>query len=97
MSFLALQHRATLVVTDSGGVQEESTFLGVPCLTVRENTERPITVSLGTNVLVGHDGARLVGEARAIIEGGARKGQVPPLWDGHASQRIATDLQRRGL
>jgi UDP-N-acetylglucosamine 2-epimerase (non-hydrolysing) len=97
LQFLALQRHATLVITDSGGVQEETTFLGVPCLTVRENTERPITVSLGTNVLVGRDCTRLVAEARAVITGGGKIGQVPPLWDGCAGSRIADDLRRRGL
>ncbi len=97
LQFLALQRHATLVITDSGGVQEETTFLGVPCLTVRENTERPITVSLGTNVLVGRDCGRLVKEARGIIAGGGKVGQVPPLWDGCAGLRIAADLRRRGL
>jgi UDP-N-acetylglucosamine 2-epimerase (non-hydrolysing) len=96
LPFLALQRHATLLITDSGGVQEESTFLGVPCLTVRENTERPVTISLGTNVLVGRDPDRLVEAARAVLAGHTRAGQVPPLWDGRASERIADDLQARG-
>ena len=93
--FLALQKRATVVITDSGGIQEESTFLGVPCLTVRENTERPITVSLGTNVLVGQDADKLTAELKKILQGRAKKGTVPPLWDGLASERIADILQTR--
>jgi UDP-N-acetylglucosamine 2-epimerase (non-hydrolysing) len=89
LEFLALQRRATLVITDSGGIQEETTFLGVPCLTVRENTERPVTTSCGTNVLVGRDIARLLTEVRRILNGGAKKPSQIPLWDGHAAERIA--------
>jgi UDP-N-acetylglucosamine 2-epimerase (non-hydrolysing) len=90
LDFLALQRHASLVITDSGGIQEETTYLNVPCLTVRENTERPVTVSLGTNRLVGRDMDRLRSETRRILRGENRKGQVPPLWDGHAAERIAT-------
>jgi UDP-N-acetylglucosamine 2-epimerase (non-hydrolysing) len=93
LEFLALQRRATVVVTDSGGIQEETTFLGVPCLTVRENTERPITVTLGTNTLVGHDYARLEREIDATVAGRAKAGRVPPLWDGKAAERIADALR----
>jgi UDP-N-acetylglucosamine 2-epimerase (non-hydrolysing) len=93
IEFLALQMKATLVVTDSGGIQEETTYLGVPCLTVRRNTERPITATIGTNVLVGQDMDRLLSEARRILSGQARTGHVPPLWDGRAGRRIA-DLVR---
>ena len=84
-----LQSRATVVITDSGGIQEETTFLGVPCLTVRENTERPITVSMGTNILVGRDLQRLRTELEAVLAGKAKRGVIPPLWDGHAAERIA--------
>jgi UDP-N-acetylglucosamine 2-epimerase (non-hydrolysing) len=90
LSFLGLQTAATLVITDSGGIQEETTFLGVPCLTVRENTERPITVDIGTNILVGRDIARLRREVEKILAGDRKKGQIPPLWDGHAAERIAS-------
>jgi UDP-N-acetylglucosamine 2-epimerase (non-hydrolysing) len=89
LEFLALQSRAAVVITDSGGIQEETTYLGVPCLTVRENTERPITVSLGTNTLVGRDIKRLRTELEAVLAGKAKCGIVPPLWDGHAAERIA--------
>jgi len=92
LSFLALQQRATLVITDSGGIQEETTYLGVPCLTVRENTERPITIELGTNTLVGRDIARISQAAQEIISGNAKTGSIPPLWDGHAADRIAKIL-----
>ncbi len=89
LQFLGLQTRATVVITDSGGIQEETTVLGVPCLTVRENTERPITVEKGTNVLVGRDVARLRREVCKILSGEKKRGSIPPLWDGHASERIA--------
>jgi len=96
LEFLALQQRAALVITDSGGIQEETTYLGVPCLTVRENTERPITVAQGTNQLVGRDLARLRKAAAEILEGGRKEVRNPvPLWDGHASDRIANIVVRR--
>jgi len=92
MEFLGMQSRATVVITDSGGIQEETTYLGVPCLTLRENTERPVTVSLGTNVLVGRDPDKLRSELSRVLSGNAKKGTVPPLWDGHAGERIAALL-----
>jgi len=92
IEFLALQRRATVVITDSGGIQEETTYLGVPCLTVRSNTERPITVTAGTNTLIGQDRNRLRSELTKIIEGQAKVGTIPPLWDGHAGERIAEIL-----
>ena len=95
IDFLALQKRATVVITDSGGIQEESTFLRVPCLTLRENTERPITVSLGSNVLVGQDAGRLRSELNKILQGEAKQSSVPPLWDGLASERIADIVENQ--
>jgi UDP-N-acetylglucosamine 2-epimerase (non-hydrolysing) len=92
IEFLALQSRAAVVITDSGGIQEETTYLGVPCLTLRPNTERPVTVSLGTNVLVGDDRKRLSVELGNILEGKQKKGVTPPLWDGRAGARIAEIL-----
>jgi UDP-N-acetylglucosamine 2-epimerase (non-hydrolysing) len=89
LDFLGLQSRAAVVITDSGGIQEETTYLNVPCLTLRENTERPITVSMGTNVLVGRDPVKLQSELARILDGKAKQGSVPPLWDGHAGERIA--------
>jgi UDP-N-acetylglucosamine 2-epimerase (non-hydrolysing) len=89
VDFLALQARASVVITDSGGIQEETTYLGVPCLTVRENTERPITVAVGTNVLVGSGPERLRAEMARVLAGQPKKGSVPPLWDGHAGERVA--------
>jgi len=94
VKFLALQRGAAVVITDSGGVQEETTYLGVPCLTLRSNTERPVTLSLGTNILVGQDEQRLRYEVANILAGLPKKGTVPPLWDGHASDRIADILTR---
>lgn len=94
LDFLALEANAKLVITDSGGVQEETTFLGVPCLTVRENTERPITVTMGTNILVGRDMGRLHAEALRVLGDERQKGQIPPLWDGRAGERIADVFER---
>lgn len=89
LEFLALQAHATLVITDSGGIQEETTYLGVPCLTLRSNTERPITVTMGTNSLIGRNISRIRAESHRVLDGQAKKGRIPPLWDGHASERIA--------
>jgi UDP-N-acetylglucosamine 2-epimerase (non-hydrolysing) len=95
IQFLGLQTRASVVITDSGGIQEETTFLGVPCLTVRENTERPITTTMGTNVLVGRDMAVLARELKNVVLGTTKTAQVPPLWDGHAAERIGDILVRQ--
>jgi UDP-N-acetylglucosamine 2-epimerase (non-hydrolysing) len=94
IEFLALQRRATVVITDSGGIQEETTYLGVPCLTLRGNTERPITVTAGTNTLIGSDNEKLNSEMAKVLEGKAKSGTIPPLWDGHAGERIAEILCR---
>jgi len=95
LEFLALESRATVVITDSGGIQEETTYLQVPCLTVRENTERPATVEAGTNVLVGRSLDRIRSEIARILAGDAKHGEVPPLWDGCAAQRIAEIITTR--
>jgi UDP-N-acetylglucosamine 2-epimerase (non-hydrolysing) len=95
LDFLALQSHATVVITDSGGIQEETTYLGVPCLTLRTTTERPVTVSQGTNLLIGNDLDRLQVELERIFKGQGKQGSRPPLWDGHASERIANELTRR--
>ncbi len=85
---LALQKNATVVITDSGGMQEETTYLGVPCLTLRENTERPVTVEVGTNTLLGSNLRQLVAEVERVLAGRGKTGSIPDLWDGHASERI---------
>lgn len=89
LEFLCLMERAKLVVTDSGGIQEETTFLGVPCLTLRENTERPITCEIGTNQLCGLDVSTIVRKSIEVFDGQQKKGRIPELWDGHAAHRIA--------
>jgi UDP-N-acetylglucosamine 2-epimerase (non-hydrolysing) len=89
LEFLALTSQARLILTDSGGLQEESTALGVPCLTLRENTERPITVEQGTNLVVGTDPVRISQEADRILNGQGKQGRVPELWDGRSAERIA--------
>jgi UDP-N-acetylglucosamine 2-epimerase (non-hydrolysing) len=94
LDFMKLLSHARLVLTDSGGVQEETTFLGVPCLTMRENTERPVTVTEGTNRLVGLDPDRIIGEGLQALTAGTRGGRVPHLWDGHAAGRILDVLTR---
>ncbi|HLH06206.1 MAG TPA: UDP-N-acetylglucosamine 2-epimerase (non-hydrolyzing) [Terriglobales bacterium] len=95
LDFLYLLDRARVVLTDSGGIQEETTALGVPCLTLRENTERPITVAQGTNQIVGQDPERILTATREILGGKTRTGRVPDLWDGFAAERIVKVLLRR--
>ncbi len=92
LEFLHLMSNACFVMTDSGGIQEETTFLGVPCLTLRTNTERPITVTVGTNEVVGTDPERIIRESRRIIAGQTKRGAVPELWDGKAASRIVDIL-----
>ena len=94
LEMLGLMAPATLVLTDSGGLQEETTALGVPCLTLRENTERPITVDEGTNTMVGRDRDAILRGVDDILAGRGKRGRVPELWDGRAAQRIADDLSR---
>ncbi len=97
LDFLCLLSKATLALTDSGGIQEETTALGVPCLTLRDNTERPVTVSQGTNVIVGTNPSKSVAATEQILRGDSKKGRMPPLWDGHAAERIVEILLRAGL
>jgi UDP-N-acetylglucosamine 2-epimerase (non-hydrolysing) len=93
LDFLGLYSTARLVLTDSGGIQEETTALGIPCLTLRENTERPVTVEMGTNTVVGTDSEKITTHALAALNGnGNRTGRIPPFWDGHTAERILAAL-----
>jgi UDP-N-acetylglucosamine 2-epimerase (non-hydrolysing) len=93
LRMLGLLQNAIMVLTDSGGIQEETTAMGVPCITLRENTERPITVEAGTNTIVGNDRARILGAARDVLRDGGKAGCIPELWDGHAAERILRVLE----
>jgi len=88
LEFLNLESTAAVVLTDSGGLQEETTILGVPCLTLRHNTERPVTITHGTNIMVGTDKGRILEAFRRIINGDWKPSGSPEFWDGHAAQRI---------
>jgi UDP-N-acetylglucosamine 2-epimerase (non-hydrolysing) len=94
LDFLELMASARVVLTDSGGIQEETTILEVPCLTLRENTERPVTVEMGTNQLAGRDPDRIVAAYRRVMDREVARAQVPPLWDGRAAERIVETLQK---
>jgi len=94
LEMLGLMSRARLVLTDSGGIQEETTALGVPCITLRESTERPITAEQGTNTIVGTDPEKILFAANEVLSKGGKAGQVPELWDGCAAQRIAVILEK---
>jgi len=96
LDMLALQASARLVLVDSGGIQEETTALGVPCVTLRHNTERPVTIDEGTNTLVGNVPERIVQVATQILDDGGKAGRIPEGWDGHASERIV-DVLRQGI
>jgi UDP-N-acetylglucosamine 2-epimerase (non-hydrolysing) len=95
LDFLNLMQHARLLLTDSGGIQEETTYLGIPCLTMRENTERPITLEIGTNVLVGSDTNTIISKVNAILSGKDKKGICPELWDGHTAERIVEIIERK--
>jgi UDP-N-acetylglucosamine 2-epimerase (non-hydrolysing) len=88
LDFLQLMSRAKVVLTDSGGVQEETTILGVPCITLRDNTERPVTLKHGTNVLVGADPEKIISEFSRVLEGNRPQSAIPHFWDGQAAHRI---------
>ena len=94
LDFIRLYSGARLILTDSGGLQEETTVLGIPCITLRNNTERPVTIELGTNVLVGTDPDKIIRAANDVLEGtgGERQSSIPPLWDGRAASRICDEL-----
>jgi UDP-N-acetylglucosamine 2-epimerase (non-hydrolysing) len=93
LASLGLMRDAKVVVTDSGGMQEETTALGVPCITVRDNTERPITISEGTNTLIGADPANILPVVEDILRTGGKRGRKPALWDGKAAERIAVEVE----
>lgn len=92
LDFLNLMAQAKFVLTDSGGIQEETTVLNIPCVTIRDTTERPVTITQGTNVLVGHDSEKIIFEAYQILDGHGRKGQCPSIWDGRTAERIVDIL-----
>ena len=92
LDFLCLMSNAALVMTDSGGIQEETTFLGVPCLTLMENTERPTTVEKGTNMIVSCEKEKILHAAHKILNGKAKRGSIPKLWDGRTAERIVDIL-----
>jgi UDP-N-acetylglucosamine 2-epimerase (non-hydrolysing) len=94
VDFISLVDGASLVLTDSGGIQEETTVLGIPCLTLRESTERPVTVTSGTNTVVGTDAELIVGEASKVLAAGRPEPRVPDLWDGRAGERIVEVIRR---
>lgn len=93
LEMLGLMRDARLVLTDSGGIQEETTALGVPCITLRNNTERPITVDQGTNTVVGQDAGKILATFDDILQNGGKAGRIPECWDGHAAARIATEVR----
>jgi len=95
LEFLRLMADAKLVLTDSGGIQEETTVLGIPCLTLRDNTERPVTVTHGTNIVVGSDPGAIQAEVRKILDGAGKRGRIPEGWDGGAARRIVDVLEAR--
>ena len=96
LAFLGMMANARLVLTDSGGIQEETTALGVPCLTLRENTERPITIHQGTNRLVGSDPAMIEQSVNEVMAGNWPVGKRPAFWDGRAAERIVAIIEERG-
>jgi len=93
LDVLCLQKNALFVMTDSGGIQEETSVLGIPCLTLRENTERPITVSQGTSTLVGKSSEDIIKHAEEILTGRYKKGQQIPLWDGKTAHRVVSSIR----
>ena len=92
LEFISLMSKSKLVLTDSGGLQEETTALGIPCITIRENTERPVTITEGTNQLVGTDRDKIVKIGKETLEGNGKSGRIPKFWDGKTAQRIVDVL-----
>jgi UDP-N-acetylglucosamine 2-epimerase (non-hydrolysing) len=97
LDFLSLMTRSTFVLTDSGGIQEETTVLGIPCLTLRDTTERPITIKEGTNILVWNDTQKIVEESSKILDGKGKKAKIPECWDGKTAERIIKILADEGF
>lgn len=97
LDFLKLQSSAKVVLTDSGGIQEETTVLKIPCITLRENTERPVTVEMGTNQIVGTDTKKIIHAFRMVMDGNFRESRIPPLWDGKAAERIVDVIMEKIL
>ena len=97
VDFLALMKDADFVMTDSGGIQEETTALGIPCLTLRTTTERPSTVEIGTNILLAPERGAITYEVQRLLRGERKQGKVPPMWDGRAAERIAEIVSRQIL
>jgi UDP-N-acetylglucosamine 2-epimerase (non-hydrolysing) len=97
LDFLQLMSHAKVVLTDSGGVQEETTILRVPCITLRENTERPVTLKCGSNVLVGADPAKIIAEFTRVLHEAPRESSIPPYWDGQAARRIVQILSQEPM
>jgi len=95
LDFLKLQTECRFVLTDSGGIQEETTYLNIPCITMRETTERPVTADVGSNTVTGSDPKRILAAAEQILNGNAKQGKIPPLWDGHTAERIIEILNQR--
>jgi UDP-N-acetylglucosamine 2-epimerase (non-hydrolysing) len=95
LDFLCLMSNATIVLTDSGGIQEETTILGIPCLTLRNNTERPITIKEGTNVVVGNDPDKIMSTALNVLKKQNSRKKIPKYWDGKAAERIIKILSSK--
>ena len=93
--FMKLMKHAKLVMTDSGGIQEETTFMKIPCLTMRENTERPVTIEVGTNTLCGLDSNLILNSISKIIKGKYKKGRIPKYWDGKSAEKIVNILLKK--
>ena len=94
LDFLRLMSKATLMLTDSGGIQEETTVLGIPCLTLRQNTERPVTVKEGTNTIVGNSPKKIIQTGLEVLEKGAHRKRIPKYWDGKATERIVRTIMQ---